>query len=405
MASNDRKTPTTLAPSPDAWPAGPSPANAIPSGGAAGPPPFLARVFAEIGAQPYNFDFFHALRLVQCGCAAGPRLGASKSPEQDPVRFCQRPSLAFAAATLEELERGTPPKLYVNFFGLFGPNGPLPLHLTDYALRRQMGQKPDVGADEARGLKPEKRDAGKSEETSFRRDNTFPAFADVFHHRLISLFFRAWACNQQTVDFDRQEDQRFPFYIGSSFGLASETNERGEFHPHSDALPAGAKLYYAGRLACPTRNAEGLEAILADYFGVAAQVQTFQGRWLDLPEENRCRLGHSPDTGTLGVSAIAGSRIWDCQLAFRVRLGPMQLADFTRFLPGSRSLARLTSWVANYAGAQYFWDLQVLLAAAEVPSAALAFDRPAQMGRLGWTTWLKSQPFERDSEDMILNPA
>ena len=404
MAGPDWQTTTAVKPDPGASPAGADAGDASPGGDAGAPPPFLAGVFEAIGARPYSFDFFHALRLVQCGCASGPRLGASKSPEQDPVRFCQRPSLAFAAATIDELERGTPPKLFVNFFGLFGPNGPLPLQLTDYALRRQLGQRADVGADEARGLSREKREPARAEETSSRGDNTLPAFCDVFHHRLISLFFRAWACNQQTVDFDRPEDQRFPFYLGSSFGLASETNERGEFQPHADALPTGAKLFYAGRLACPTRNAEGLEAILEDYFGVAAEVQTFHGRWLELPPEDRCRLGYSPETGTLGMTAIAGSRIWDSQLTFRVRLGPMPLADFTRFLPGSRSLERLTSWVANYAGAQYFWDLQVLLAAAEVPATVLAFDRPAQMGRLGWTAWLKSRPMERDAEDMILSP-
>ena len=405
MAGTAGQTPTALKPDPGAVPVGADPAPAGSGGGADASSPLLAAVLEALGARPYAYDFFHALRLVQCGAASGPRLGASKSPEQDPVRFGQRPSLAFAAATIDALERGTPPKLLVNFFGLFGPNGPLPLHLTDYALRRQLGQRADVGADEARGLRPDRRDPAHAEEASSRGDNTFPAFCDIFHHRLISLFFRAWACNQQTVDFDRPNDQRFPFYIGSGFGLASETNERGEFRPHRDALPTGAKLYYAGRLACPTRHAEGLEAILGDYFGVAAEVREFQGRWLELPGENRCRLGHSPETGTLGATAIAGSRIWDSQLTFRVRLGPMPLADFTRFLPGSRSLERLTSWVANYAGAQYFWDLQVLLAAAEVPATSLAFERPAQTGRLGWTAWLKSRPFEQDSEDMILCPA
>jgi type VI secretion system protein ImpH len=340
----------------------------------------LRRTIEAIAARPYAFDFFQAARLLQCAGANLPRLGSSHFPEEDPVRFGQRPSLAFAPSTLDGLQLGDPPKLFVNFFGLFGPNGPLPLHLTDYAIRRQLGQN-------ARG-----------------KDFTLSAFCDVFHHRLLSLFFRAWACNQQVVDFDRPDDQRFPFYLGSSFGLASETDEHGDFHPHPDALPVWAKLYYAGHLACPTRHAEGLQSILQDYFSEPAEIQTFQGRWLELPTASLCQLGNSPDTGSLGTTAIAGSRIWDSQLSFRIRLGPMRFSDFTRFLPGSRSLERLQSWVVNYAGAQYFWDLQVVLAAKDVPDTQLASDRPPQMGRLGQTTWLKSKPFDQDSEDLVLNP-
>ncbi len=360
------------------------------------PPPALTGALKEISEQPYTFDFFRAMRLLQCAGARLPRLGTSKSPEEDPLRFCQRPSLAFAPSTLDGLQLGTPPKLFVNFFGLFGPNGPLPLHLTDYAIRRQLGQRVETGTDEGQGQKPEL--------ASRRKDSTLAGFFDVFHHRLISLFFRAWAVHQQTVDFDRPEKQRFPLYIGSAFGLGSETNEHGEFQPHADALPVWAKLFYAGRLSCQTRHAEGLQAILEDYFGEPAEIQTFQGRWLDLPPENVCRLGDSPDTGSLGSTAIAGSRIWDSQLTFRVRLGPMRLSDFTRFLPGSRALERLRSWVLNYAGAQYFWDLQVVLAADQVPDTVLTSDRPPQMGRLGCTTWLKSKPFQRDSDDLVLDP-
>ena len=143
---------------------------------------------------------------------------------------------------------------------------------------------------------------------------------------------------------------------------------------------------------------------MQDYFGEPTEIQTFRGRWLELPPENRCRLGESPETGTLGSTAIAGARVWDSQLTFRVRLGPMGLKDFSRFLPGSPSLARLQSWLAHYVGAEYFWDLQVLLTAADVPATVLASGRAPQLGRLGWTTWLKSKSAERDSDDLVLNP-
>jgi type VI secretion system protein ImpH len=356
-----------------------------------------------LSAQPYTFDFFRAVRLLQCAFADRPRIGSSRSPEEDPVRFGQRPSLAFAPSTLDGLQPGPRPRLYVNFFGLFGPTGPLPLHLTDYAIRRQLGQKAETGHEEGRDQRAE-RASSRTELPSSRKDYTLSAFLDVFHHRLISLFFLAWARNQQVVDFDRPKGQRFPFYLGTFFGLGNEANEHGEFEPFEDALPAWAKLYYAGHLACPTRHAEGLRSVIEDYFGVATRAETFRGRWLDLPPENQCRLGGSPEAGCLGLSVVAGARIWDSQLSFRLRLGPMSFRDFQRFLPGSRSLQRLSSWVTNYVGTQYFWDLQLVLKAEEVPETVLRRDRPPQAGRLGWTIWLKSQPMARDSEDLVLNP-
>ena len=65
--------------------------------------------------------------------------------------------------------------MLVNFMGLFGPNAPLPLHITDYARDREANAK----------------------------DETLTAFLNVFHHRLISLFYRAWAVNQKAADLDR----------------------------------------------------------------------------------------------------------------------------------------------------------------------------------------------------------
>ena len=351
----------------------------------------------EMGQQIHGFDFFQAVRLLQAHWRQRPRIGTSKVPDEDPVRFGQRPSLAFAPSTLDALEGGDPPRLFVHFFGLFGPNGPLPFHLTDYARRRAMGQKDPLGdALGQMGGRTSAKDA--AELPTGRKDFTLSAFMDIFHHRFISLFFRAWACQQQTVDFDRPEDQRFPFYVGSFLGLANEADVDGRFCPFPDALPLWPKLYHAGWLASPTRNREGLEAILDDYFEMPVEIRTFVGRWFGLPEENRCLLGRSPDTGCLGMTAIVGTRTWQRQLSFRIRLGPMSAADLRRMLPGGDSFRRLRSWVLNYVGEEYVVEVQLLVQAAQVPAACLG-----TLGRLGWDAWLKSKPFRHDSEDVIFD--
>ena len=107
---------------------------------------------------------------------------------------------------------------------------------------------------------------------------------------------------------------------------------------------------------------------------------------MELPADSVCRLGDSPASGSLGQTTIVGARMWDCQLKFRLRLGPMRLADLEHLLPDGEAFRRLKAWVMNYVGDEFFWDAQLVLLAAEVPSISLGLG-----GRLGWTSWLRSR--------------
>jgi type VI secretion system protein ImpH len=319
----------------------------------------------QIAGDPFRFDFCRAVRLLQASQPDRPRVGYSLSPQEDFLRFWQNPSLAFAPSTIESMSVvGGKPRLAVNFFGLFGPAGPLPPHLTEYARDRQRH------AD----------------------DPTFVAFANIFHQRLLTFFFRAWSANQKALDLDRSGEQRYPSYIGSFFGLGLEGVQ------NRDAVPDWAKLYFSGRLSCPTRNAEGLEAILQAYFEIKTCIETFCGHWIDLPKESLCKLGDSPETGTLGLTAIVGSKLWDCQLKFRIVLGPMSLIDYERMLPDGSSFKCLQDWVLNYLGHEFIFDVRLILKVEEVPAMQLG-----QSGKLGWTTWLKSKPLPKDPDDLLLN--
>jgi type VI secretion system protein ImpH len=318
--------------------------------------------------ESYRFDFFQAVRKLECVNPDKPRIGRSLRPVDDPVRLGQQPSLAFAASALASYElgkSGRPPRLQGYFFGLFGPNGPLPTHLTEYAFDRLRNA----------------------------HDPTFARFLDVFHHRMLTLFYRAWANPRPTVSFDRPDSDWFGVYVASLCGLGMESLR------DRDAVPDLAKLYYVGRLACQTRPAEGLEAIIQDFFKLPARIEEFVGAWMDLPENGRCRLGRSPETGTLGMTAIAGARVWGCQQKFRVVLGPVDFAHYQRLLPGGESLRRLVALVRNYIGDELNWDLNLILKREEVP--ALKLGGPSQ---LGWSTWLGRRPVESDADDLMLDP-
>ena len=328
---------------------------------------YVIDLFEALQRKPYAFHFFQALRRLECRYREQPRLGKAMRLRDDPVRLTQEPSMAFAPSTLASFNPGDeehPPRLAEYFLGLFGPQGPLPLHLTEYAYERKRGYN----------------------------DRTFSRFADIFHHRMLSLFYRAWANAQPTVNFDRPETNRFDVYIGAAFGLGMPSLW------NRDTAPDLAKFHYSGRLACQTRNAEGLEAILADFFHLPVGIETFVGHWLPLSPTSQCRLGETPTTGLLGMTAVIGERVWDRQYKFRIVIGPMGLAEFQRFLPGSDSLRRLVAWVRNYIGNELLWDVNLVLRKEEVPSLKLG-----QQSQLGWTTWLTSQPLARDADDLKLD--
>ncbi len=332
-----------------------------------GPGPVDPGAEEHLAARPWAFGFYQAMRLIEAGHRDRPRFGRSVRPAQDAVRLAQEPSVVFAPATLaawEAPEEGRPARLLVHFFGLFGPDGPLPLHLTEYARDRRRNF----------------------------RDPSFQRFADIFHHRALSLFWRAWADSRPTVSFDRPEQDRFATYVGALIGLGM-TSLRDR-----DAMPDATKLHFAGHLATQTRHADGLAAILSAFFAVPVRIECFVGSWLTLQDGDRTRLGVSPQTGALGGTTLLGGRVWSRQEKFRIVFGPLNLADYLRLLPGGSSFHRVIPIVRNYAGDTLVWDVNLVLRAGEVPPTRLG-----QQGRLGWTSWLMPRRKETDAADLFLD--
>lgn len=313
-----------------------------------------------------RFDFFQALRLIEQAHADRPRLGRSLAARDDAVRLSQDPELIFHPTTLGDYvpgEDGKSGRLAVNFLGLLGPNGPLPTHLTAYVRERARNAN----------------------------DPTLARFLDLFHHRMLSFFYRAWADAQPVVSADRPTEDRFADYVGSLFGLAAPA-----LHD-SDGVPDSAKRHFAGLLAAPTRHADGLRLILAHFFGVDVSVEPRCGHWITLPRDARTRLGDA----RLGVSTIVGTRVWDCQHKFRIAIGPLAYADFARFLPDGQSLAKLADWVRNYVRDPLDWDVALHLKRDEVPALRLQGSQ-SHGSRLGWNTWLTSGTPVHDNHRVVI---
>jgi type VI secretion system protein ImpH len=321
--------------------------------------------FRAAEEKPYAYDFFQTLRRIECLHPAKPRLGRALKPVDEPVRLAQEPSLAFAPATLTALrlrDGGRPPRLEVAFFGLLGPNGPLPLHLTEFARDRLLHHD----------------------------DPTFARFLDVFNHRFLALFYRAWAQAQPAVNLDRPHEDRFATYVGALIGLGSPRMR------HRDVVPDAAKLFYSGLLARQARNADGLAALLQGFFRVPVQIEEFVGHWMPLAETEQTRVGGS--NATLGQGAVLGKRVWDRQHKVRVCLGPLTLAQYEAFLPGGEAMSRLVAWVRNYLHFELEWDARLILRRDQVPAT-----RIGRHGRLGWSTWLGRYWRGHDAGDLTLD--
>ncbi|MDX8346881.1 type VI secretion system baseplate subunit TssG [Cognatiyoonia sp. IB215446] len=316
---------------------------------------------AALRDDPQSHHIFHALRLIEAAHPDRPRLGRSARPAEDPVRLKQEAELAFAPSAIsdfsDDVETG-PHKLTQRFFGLFGPNGSLPLHLTEYARDRQRNHD----------------------------DPTFIAFADMFHHRMFSLLYRAWTSGQPAVSFDRPDDDPFDTKVAALSGLAERAFE------DRDAMPDLAKRHFAGLLGSATRSEAGLEAMLSGFFGADVSIESFVGSWLHLEPHDRGQLGGV----ALGGNASLGTKVWSREAKFRVRIGPLNLEDYRRLLPGGQSFKKLAAIIRNYLGDTLEWEANLILQKAEVPQCALG-----QSADLGLTSWIGERP-DRDADDLYL---
>jgi type VI secretion system protein ImpH len=336
--------------------------------GTAGYAPDAVALERALQERPEDFEFFEAIRQLECAHPTRPRLGESTKPSEDFVRLCQTPSLAFAPRAIDRYEpasAGRPARMHAWFFGLFGPNAPLPLHLTEYALDRERNA----------------------------RDSTLIAFANIFHHRMASLFYRAWANAQPTVQADRRAEDRFRLYTGALVGMATPGLEG------RDALPDDYKRHFAGRMVAQTRNAEGLRSLLQQFFAVPVRVIEFVAEWMRLPREAHLRLGRSTEVAALGRTAVTGEYVWGAQQRFRLRLGPLERGQFEHFLPGGTALAQLVATVRSYIGDEKSWDVQLVLAQGQVPATRLG-----RGARLGLTSWLGERPGQTDADEVVLKP-
>src|SRR5687767_12261073 len=211
----------------------------------------------ELLEEPYRFEFFQAVRLLEKIYPQRRPVGRDASPQAEVVRFRTRMALDFPASEIHEITQGfdeaagqEKSEMFVNFMGMGGPLGVLPTHYTETMI------------DRAR-----------------YRDTAMWAFLDIFTHRAVSLFFRAWEKYRFPIQYERGHDV-FTEYLFDFAGLGTK-GLRGRMALEDESL-----LPYAGLIGQTPHSAVALQQIISDYFEIPAEIVQFYGQWIDLEDEN-----------------------------------------------------------------------------------------------------------------------
>lgn len=352
----------------------------------------MTNLVRQMRKEPHRFDFFQAMRLLRIAALTtdevprGRSVGEDYGPDKEFVRFRTLSTFRYPAQPMrsistsyreldDNLEEHPVTEMVVTFMGLTGPHGVLPRHYTQLLIDRIR-----------------------------ERDFALRDFLDLFNHRVISLFYRAWEKHRFPVVYEstalqraRRGDDLFTrcLYALTGHGLPG-LRQRLET---SDEL----FLYYGGLFAQRRPTAVSLESMLVDYLGVPARILQFQGQWLYLTVSDQSSLptaeGSENRNNQLGQNVVIGRRVWDIQHRFRVHIGPVTYAQFRRLMPSGDRLARVCQVIRTYVGPSYDFDLQVVLKSTEAPRCCLG--NGGVPSRLGWNTWLRSAPLRHDVDDAV----
>ncbi len=336
---------------------------------------FEPAVIERLFAQPYRFQYFQAVRLLELWFKRHGRSGAGAVARH--LRFQNSTRLSFPASELEAMQADPPeaapgrarlegaagvPLQYVRitpaFMGLLGGAGALPAHYTERI---------------AGGLLHDKDDGPR-------------AFLDTFSNRSLALFYEAWRKYRLELKYEVDGRDGFLPLLLSLAGLAPRALRRRFVDEGHGELLDESIGYFGTSIRHKPASAVQIARVLSEYFGEQVRSEQFVGRWYDVPEGQQSRLGM--DTALLGASAMAGTRVWQRDLRMRIVIGPLRRQRFDAFLPGGKAARALASMLSMMTGVTLEYEIQLVLHGEDVRGTAL--DAADGAGRLGWDSFMVS---------------
>ncbi len=338
----------------------------------------------------WEFDFFQAVWLLERFVGGQVPVGDRGPVAHERLRFRPDVSLGFPSTDVRRITKSGDPAdeastylIDVSFLGLYGVSTPMPLHYAVDILRsvEQAGDSPE---DEARD------GAASASAKADQKTGSTPVrdFLDVFHHRLISLFYRSWLKYRFDRSFGMPGRDLITDYLQWLIGSS----------PGYDRSILGVDplrlLRYTGLLTQRPRCAVMLEGMLLDYWhGLDVEVQPCVGRWVAVPPGDRNLIGVA--NSRLGMDLTVGEELYDLSGMFNVGLGPMSWETYVSFLPDGPRFHETRSLVRFYCVDPLAFAFELRIRENEIPEMRLSSDNEA--GRLGFTTWVRTEEVSETS--------
>jgi len=333
-------------------------------------------LFDRLLKRGWEFDFFQAVWLLERYGGGETLVGGRGPVGSERIRFRPDVSVGFPPTDVRRVAalrgEGDAERRYrvdVTFMGLYGVSTPLPLHYAIDILRAVEPYSATTG-EPGEGVAV----GEPSSDSSPARD-----FLDIFHHRLASLFYRAWTKYRYDVTFGKAGRDTTTDYLLWLIGCPRQYDEAvlGVFPIRL--------IRYAGLLTQHPKSATSLEGLLFDYWeGVDIEVEQCLGRWVTLSPADLNSIGMV--NSCLGVDLTVGEQVYDLSGAFSISVGPVDWATYLSFLPSGERFAQTRSLVQLYCTDPLAFTIEVKLHAGEVPRTQLTSDDRA--GRLGFTSWV-----------------
>lgn len=310
-----------------------------------------ATLSEQLAAEAKRFEFVRAVQLLQRLYPGTTPIGELGPPDTEAIRFRHDPSFIFHSSDVTSIEpRVAKPghifgRITTTFLGLVGAASPLAPHLTEDVFEAEQNE-----------------------------DHSLRDFYDIFHHRLISLLFRAWkkyrfASGFRTDAADAFTKRAFAF-VGVDAG--------GALPQHG--LPPGDLLGLASLVSQHTRPPRMLRLILERLLpGVGVDIECFVARRMTIEEPQRVRLGVA--NTVLGEDMTIGRSVLDRSGAFRVIVGPVPYELYEAFMPGGRHHDRLKRIVDQFSGGVLEPELELKLEQADAPRFRIGHARGAVLGK------------------------
>jgi type VI secretion system protein ImpH len=301
------------------------------------------------------------LLLAERLLGRGAAVGTDAACHEERIRLRHDPSLAFSTGEVSRVrvqalapdaqdpagEARTALEITTAFLGLSGSTSPLPSYLAEEI-------------------------ALEDEDAPRRRD-----FLDVFHHRFISLYYRARARSDHPNGYRSDQSDPWSTRILALLGRDSRPG-----------IERWRLLRWAPLLAERSLTPAALATIVADVLEedlgrLGVDIEPLVGGWAEIDPLDRNRLGRA--CSTLGKDLVLGRRILDRAGKFRIVVGPLSREDLAHAQERKEALRRLAAVLAELCPPSVEVELWLWLTKDAAPHLALG------QARLGRDSWLGGQ--------------